>query len=69
MAIDAYEQPVSRSDVERIRGVDSSGVIDTLLARGLVVDDTRSGRSNGMSWAFPDAGSRVCLTSVTTCRR
>jgi excisionase family DNA binding protein len=33
LAIIAYEQPVSRSDVERIRGIDSSGVIDTLLAR------------------------------------
>jgi segregation and condensation protein B len=43
LAVVAYEQPVSRSDVERIRGIDSSGVIDTLLARGLIVDDTRYG--------------------------
>jgi segregation and condensation protein B len=43
LAIVAYEQPVSRSDVERIRGIDSSGVIDTLLARALIVDDTRYG--------------------------
>jgi segregation and condensation protein B len=33
----------SRSDVERIRGIDSSGVIDTLLGRGLIADDTRYG--------------------------
>jgi segregation and condensation protein B len=43
LAIVAYEQPVSRSDVEHIRGVDSAGVIDTLLARALIVDDTRYG--------------------------
>jgi hypothetical protein len=41
LAIVAYEQPVARSDVERIRGVDSSGVIDPLLARALIVDDSR----------------------------
>jgi segregation and condensation protein B len=43
LAIVAYEQPVSRSDVERIRGIDSSGVIETLLARGLIIDDNRYG--------------------------
>lgn len=33
LAIVAYEQPVSRSDVAHVRGTDSAGVIDTLLAR------------------------------------
>ena len=33
LAIVAYEQPVSRADISHIRGTDSAGVIDTLLAR------------------------------------
>jgi segregation and condensation protein B len=36
LAIVAYRQPVTRTDVEAVRGVDSSGVLQTLLARGLV---------------------------------
>ncbi len=43
LAIVAFEQPVSRADVAHIRGTDSAGVIDTLLARGLIVDDARFG--------------------------
>jgi segregation and condensation protein B len=38
-----YEQPVSRADISRIRGTDSTGVVETLLARGLIADDTRLG--------------------------
>lgn len=36
VALVAYRQPVTRSDIEAVRGVDSSGVLQTLLARGLV---------------------------------
>ncbi len=36
VALIAYRQPVTRSDIEAVRGVDSSGVLQTLLARGLV---------------------------------
>jgi segregation and condensation protein B len=36
LAIIAYQQPVTRADIEAVRGVDSSGVIATLLSRGLV---------------------------------
>ena len=36
LAIIAYKQPVIRSEVERIRGVDSGGVIRTLLERKLI---------------------------------
>jgi segregation and condensation protein B len=43
LAIVAYEQPVSRADIAHIRGTDSAGVIDTLLARKLIVDDARFG--------------------------
>ncbi len=36
LAIVAYQQPVTRAEIETIRGVDSSGVLATLHARGLV---------------------------------
>lgn len=36
LAIVAYRQPIMRSGVEDIRGVDSGGVLKTLLERGLV---------------------------------
>ena len=36
LAIIAYRQPISRYEIEAVRGVDSSGVIKTLLGRELV---------------------------------
>ncbi|MFW6076098.1 MAG: SMC-Scp complex subunit ScpB [Chloroflexota bacterium] len=36
LAIIAYRQPVTRAEIEQVRGVDSSGVLSTLLARDLV---------------------------------
>lgn len=36
LAIVAYQQPVTRSEIEAVRGVDSSGVLATLHARELV---------------------------------
>lgn len=36
LTIVAYRQPVSRAEIERIRGVDSHAVLKTLLGRGLV---------------------------------
>jgi len=36
LAIIAYKQPIVRSDVEKIRGVDSGGVLRTLLERNLI---------------------------------
>jgi len=36
LAIVAYEQPVTRAEIDRVRGVDSSGVLAKLHARGLV---------------------------------
>ena len=37
LAIIAYKQPIGRYDIEAIRGVDSSGVIKTLLTRNLII--------------------------------
>lgn len=36
LALVAYQQPVTRAEMERIRGVDSSGVLAKLHARGLI---------------------------------
>jgi segregation and condensation protein B len=42
MAIIAYKQPVTKAEVEAIRGVDSSAVLATLLERNLVTIRGRS---------------------------
>lgn len=36
LALVAYQQPVTRNEIERVRGVDSSGVLAKLHARGLI---------------------------------
>ncbi|MDR2772504.1 MAG: SMC-Scp complex subunit ScpB [Elusimicrobiota bacterium] len=36
LAITAYKQPISRGDIDEIRGVDSSWVLDTLVERKLI---------------------------------
>lgn len=36
LALVAYQQPVTRGEIERVRGVDSSGVLAKLHARGLI---------------------------------
>lgn len=36
LAIIAYKQPISRVEIEQIRGVDSEGVLKTLLEKGLI---------------------------------
>lgn len=38
LAIVAYRQPLTRAQVEAIRGVDSSGVVRALLARNLITE-------------------------------
>jgi segregation and condensation protein B len=38
LAVIAYRQPVTRSRISAIRGVNVDGVVRTLLARGLIVE-------------------------------
>ena len=45
LAIVAYRQPITRSEMEEIRGVDSGAVLHTLLERNLI---TIKGRSKGV---------------------
>ena len=44
LAIIAYRQPISRVQISEIRGVESDGVVRTLLLRGLI---TESGHDSG----------------------
>jgi len=41
LAIIAYRQPITRPEIDAIRGVSSDGVIRTLLARGLIEEQGR----------------------------
>ena len=41
LAVIAYNEPVTRNLIERVRGVDCSGVVNTLLARGLIEERGR----------------------------
>jgi len=45
LAIVAYRQPITKGEIDSIRGVDSAGVLHTLLERNLV---TIKGRSKGV---------------------
>ena len=49
LSIIAYKQPLTRSEVEHIRGVDSSGIIKNLLEKGLV---SIKGRDEGFGKAL-----------------
>jgi len=42
LAVVAYKQPVTRSEIERIRGVDCGGVLRNLIAKNLVLIEGRS---------------------------
>jgi segregation and condensation protein B len=42
LAIIAYRQPIVKSEIEKIRGIDSDGVIRTLLERGLIAVSGKS---------------------------
>lgn len=41
LAIIAYNQPVTKGYIEQVRGVDSSGIVSTLSAKGLVEERGR----------------------------
>ena len=41
LAVIAYNQPVTKAFIEQVRGVDCSGVIGTLIAKGLIEERGR----------------------------
>ena len=58
LAIIAYKQPVSRIDIESIRGVNSEGVLSTLVERELVAI---SGRGEGLGRPYLYSTTRKFL--------
>jgi len=58
LAMVAYKQPIVRAEIEAIRGVDSSGVLATLLRRGLI---RIVGRAPGMGRALMYGTTREFL--------
>ncbi|HTI73055.1 MAG TPA: SMC-Scp complex subunit ScpB [Candidatus Limnocylindria bacterium] len=56
LAIIAYRQPITRAEIEQIRGVAADGVISTLKERGLIVE---AGRAEvvGRPMQYATAGS------------
>lgn len=41
LSIIAYKQPITRAEIDKIRGVNSQSTIDSLLARGLITENGR----------------------------
>ena len=58
LAIIAYKQPVSRIEIEAIRGVNSEGVLSTLVDRELVAI---SGRAEGLGRPYLYSTTRTFL--------
>jgi segregation and condensation protein B len=48
LAVVAYRQPVTRSRVSAVRGVNVDGVIRTLLARGLITESGQDDETGGV---------------------
>ena len=61
LAIVAYRQPITKVEIDSIRGVDSAGVLHTLLERNLV---TIKGRSKGVGRSLLYATTQEFLSYV-----
>lgn len=63
LAIILYRGPISRSDIDRIRGVNSSFILRNLLIRGLI---ERSESKKGTGYAFIVSTALLAKLGVTT---
>jgi segregation and condensation protein B len=54
LAVIAYRQPVSRSRVSAVRGVNVDGVVRTLLTRGLITETGTDGESGAVLYGTTD---------------
>lgn len=61
LAIVAYRQPISRTQIAEIRGVDSDGVVKTLLERELIEE---TGRDRGPGSPVLFGLSEACLEQL-----
>ena len=69
LAVVAYSQPISRSRISAVRGVNVDGVVRTLVARGLIAEAGHDADSGAVT--FVTTGhflERMGLTPWTNCR-
>lgn len=71
LAIVAYKQPVTRSDVSNIRGVNSDSVVRSLIVRGLVTEEKASAKSPSKPGSAGDtraqaAGAKPASSEATS---
>lgn len=71
LAIVAYKQPVTRSDVSNIRGVNSDSVVRSLIVRGLVAEEKASAKSPSEPGSAGDtraeaAGAKLASSEATS---
>ena len=65
LAVIAYLQPISRSRVSAVRGVNVDGVVRTLAAHGLIEEEARDPETGAMLFATSDYFlERMGLTSL-----
>ena len=64
LAIVAYKQPLSRTEISEIRGVDSDGVVKTLQTRGLITESSRGSGAAVLFEVSPYFLERMGLNSV-----
>lgn len=65
LAVIAYLQPITRSRVSAVRGVNVDGVVRTLVARNLIVESGRDEQSGAVLFATTDYFlERMGLTSL-----
>ncbi len=64
LAIIAYRQPVTRAEVEQVRGVNIDGTMQTILERGLVI---QSGRAEVVGRPALYSTPRRCFWNTSAC--
>jgi segregation and condensation protein B len=64
LAIVAYRGPIARAEIGELRGVDSDGVVRTLLARGLVREQGRTGAAPALLVVSEEFLERMGLRSL-----
>lgn len=66
LAVVAYRQPVTRTRVSAVRGVNVDGVMRTLLARGLIAEAGVDPETNGTTYSTTELFlERIGLASLT----
>jgi segregation and condensation protein B len=64
LAIVAYRGPIARVQISELRGVDSDGVVKTLVARGLIEEGPRGSSGPSLLSVTPEFVERMGLRSL-----